>query len=128
MGKTNQIWLWNKIMGHMNFGKLVKINTKQALRDMPKIKKQLNTIYQQCHHGQISRMRFKIMECATSKTLELVHTNIYGPTRTKNMQGENYVMLLIDDYTRINEAKLSYIFWREVIYTFVYIEKEVKLE
>jgi hypothetical protein len=33
--------------------------------------------------------------------LELVHTELYGPKRTKIMQGEHYFILFIDDYTRM---------------------------
>jgi hypothetical protein len=43
-------------------------------------------------------------EYATSKPLKLVHTNIFGPTRKKSIQGEIYFMLLIDDYTRMTWA------------------------
>ena len=38
----------------------------------------------------------------TSHPLEIIHTNIYGPTRTKILQGEYYFMLFIDDYTRMS--------------------------
>jgi hypothetical protein len=48
MGKTYESWLWHKRMGHMNFDNLVKINTKQAVRDMPKITKPSNIICKQC--------------------------------------------------------------------------------
>ena len=37
IGKTNESQLWHKRMGHMNFHNLVKISTKQTIRDMPKI-------------------------------------------------------------------------------------------
>jgi hypothetical protein len=30
-----------------------------------------------------------------------VHTNLVGPTRTKGLKGEQYFMLLVDDYTRM---------------------------
>jgi transposase InsO family protein len=33
--------------------------------------------------------------------LEIVHTDLYGLTRTKIMQGEHYIILFIDDYTRM---------------------------
>jgi hypothetical protein len=29
MGKIDEIWLWHKRMGHMNFENLVKINTNK---------------------------------------------------------------------------------------------------
>jgi hypothetical protein len=88
-------------MGHMNFDNLVKINTKQAVRDMPKITKPSNIVCKQCQHGKKSRVSFKTKEYATSKPLERVHIDLCGPTRTQSLQGENYFMLLIDDYTRM---------------------------
>jgi transposase InsO family protein len=50
---------------------------------------------------KLSRMSFKTKEYTTSKPLELVHTDLYGPKRKKILQGENYFVLLIDDYTRM---------------------------
>jgi transposase InsO family protein len=44
---------------------------------------------------------FKTKEYATSKPLEVVHTDIHGTTRTKVLQGESYFMLFIDDYIRM---------------------------
>ena len=37
----------------------------------------------------------------TYQPLEIIHTDLCGPTRTKIFQGEYYFMLLIDDYTRM---------------------------
>jgi transposase InsO family protein len=34
------------------------------------------------------------------KPLDIVHTDLCGPMRTKGMDGEQYFMLVIDDYTR----------------------------
>jgi hypothetical protein len=101
MGKIDESWLWHKRMGHMIFDNLVKLNTKQVLRNMPNITKPSNIICKQCQHGKLLRKSFKPKEYTTSKPLELVHTDLCGPTRTKIMQGDNYFMLLIDDYTRM---------------------------
>ena len=35
IGKEDEIWLWNKRMGHMNFDNLVKFNKREAVREMP---------------------------------------------------------------------------------------------
>jgi len=101
MGQIDEIWLWNKIMGHMNFDNLVKISMKQVVRDMPHITKPSSIFCNQFRHGKQSRMSFKTKEYTTSKTLKLVHTDICGPTRTKSLQGESYFMFLIDDCTRM---------------------------
>jgi hypothetical protein len=46
-------------------------------------------------------VRFKEKEYSTSKPLELVHIDLYVPTKTKSIQGKYYFVLLIDDYTRM---------------------------
>jgi hypothetical protein len=33
--------------------------------------------------------------------LEIVHTDLVGPTTTKGLKGKRYFMLLVDDYTRM---------------------------
>lgn len=65
-------------MDQMNFDNLLKINTKQVVRDMPKITKPSNTICKQCQHGNKTRARFKSKEYSTSKSLELVHVDLCG--------------------------------------------------
>jgi len=35
------------------------------------------------------------------KPLEILHIDLVGPKRTKGLNGEQYFLLLIDDYTRM---------------------------
>jgi hypothetical protein len=37
-----------------------------------------------------------------TRPLEIVHTDLVGPTTTKGLKDEKYFMLLVDDYTRLN--------------------------
>jgi hypothetical protein len=52
MGQIDEIWLWNKRMGHTNFDNIVKITTKKTVRNMPKIANPSNTLCKQHHHGK----------------------------------------------------------------------------
>jgi hypothetical protein len=88
-GQTNESWMWHKRMGGMNFENLVKLNTKKEARDIPNITRTSNIVCNQCQHGKQSRPSFKTKKYTTSKPLELVHTNLYGLTRTKSIQGVN---------------------------------------
>ena len=36
-----------------------------------------------------------------TRPLEIVNTDLVGPTTTKGLKGEKYFMLLVDDYTRM---------------------------
>ena len=51
--------------------------------------------------GKQTRVEFKTKEHSTTRTLELVHTDLCRPTRSKGLNGEEYFMLLIDDFTRM---------------------------
>jgi hypothetical protein len=101
LGKEDESWIWHRRMGHIHFDNLVKINKKQVVREMPEITKPTNTMCKHCQHGKQTKVEFKTKEYSTTKPLEIVHTDLCGPTRTKGLDGEQYFMLLIDDYTRM---------------------------
>jgi hypothetical protein len=35
LGKEDQSWLWHRRMGHMHFDNLIKVNKREAVREMP---------------------------------------------------------------------------------------------
>jgi hypothetical protein len=70
--------------------------------DMPKINNPQEINCKPCHEGKQTRRKYLAKEYSTSKELDLVHTNLYKPMRTKSLQGDRYLMIFIDDYTRVN--------------------------
>ena len=68
---------------------------------MPEVTKPAKNVCENCQHGKQTRVSFKTKEFSTTKPLELVHTDLCGPTKSKGLNGEQYFMLLIDDYTRM---------------------------
>ena len=101
LGKDDESWIWHKRMGHIHFGNLIKISKHQVVREMPEVKKPKNSICEPCQHGKQTRVEFKTKEHSTTRPLELVHSDLCGPTRSKGLNGEEYFMLLIDDFTRM---------------------------
>jgi transposase InsO family protein len=101
LGKEDESWLWHRRMGHMHFDNLVKFSKREAIREMPQITKPTNTLCKHCQQGKQTKTRFKSEEYSTTKPLEIVHTDLVGPTTTKGLKGERYFMLLVDDYTRM---------------------------
>jgi transposase InsO family protein len=88
-------------MGHMHFYNLVKVSKREAAREMPQITKPTNTLCKHCQQGKQTKTRFKSKEYSTTRPLEIMHTDLVGPTATKGLKGERYFMILVDDYTRI---------------------------
>ena len=88
-------------MGHINFDNHVRIRKKEVVREMLKISKPSNTLREACQNGNQTKVEFKTKEHFASHPLELIHTDLCGPVRTKGLDGKLYFMLMIDDYTRM---------------------------
>jgi hypothetical protein len=101
LGSEDESWLWHKILGHINFENLIQLNKKEAIRDLPFIKDLSSSICKQCQHGKQTRVKFKTKEHSTTKPLEIVHADVYGPMRTTGLKGEIYFLLFVDDFTRM---------------------------
>jgi hypothetical protein len=101
LGKENESWLWHRRMGHIHFDKLFKVSKRESIREMPPIMKPTNTLCKHCQQGKKKKTRFKSKEYSTTRPLEIVHTDLVGPSTTKGLKGEKCFMLLVDDYTRI---------------------------
>jgi hypothetical protein len=101
LGKEDEIWLWHRIMSHIHFDNLFKVKKKEADREILHITKPTNTLWKHCQQGKQTKTRFKSKEYSTTRPLEIVHTDLVGPTTTKVFKGEKYFMLLVDGYTRL---------------------------
>jgi hypothetical protein len=101
LGKEDESWLWHKRMGHIHFDNIIKVSKREAVREMPQITKPTNILCKHFQQGKKTKIRFKSKEYSTTKPLEIVHTDLVGPTTTKGLKGERYFMLLVDDYTRM---------------------------
>ena len=48
-----------------------------------------------------NKTSFPCKKFTTTKKLEIIHTNLSGPTKTKGFYGERYFMILVDDFSRM---------------------------
>jgi hypothetical protein len=63
--------------------------------------KPTNTLCKHCQQGKQTKTRFKSKEYSMTRSLEIVHIDLVGPTTTNGLKGEKYFMLLVDDYTKL---------------------------
>ena len=73
----------------------------KRVRGLPKLKKPDNIICKQCQLGKITKTSFKSKTHTSKGILEIVHTNLYGPIDVRRYKGDKYIMLLVDDYSRM---------------------------
>lgn len=101
-GETQEeVWLWHKRLGHVNFTSMKDMADKGLVFGLPKttIPKHVCTT---CLKGKQVRSPFPNQALFREKNrLELVHGDLCGPITPPTPAGNKYFMLLVDDFTRV---------------------------
>lgn len=58
------------------------------------------SFYENCHFGKHKHSHFLISNIRVSKFLELVHSNLWGPTSIISREGFKYCLHFLDVYTK----------------------------
>nr|GEX10676.1 retrovirus-related Pol polyprotein from transposon TNT 1-94 [Tanacetum cinerariifolium] len=89
---SSQSWLWHQRLSHLNFAtsnNLVKNNLVQ------------DHLCSACEQGKIHRKHHKSkMAFASNKPLYLLHMDLCGPMRVESINGKQYVLVVVNDYSR----------------------------
>jgi hypothetical protein len=87
INQVDEIWIWHKRMGHLSFDNLIKASKKGVVKDMAKFIKPSGLICKHCQLRKHTRVKFKTKEHSTSKTWDIVHTYLCGPSRKNHTRG-----------------------------------------
>ena len=79
-------------------GKISKLSKGNLVNDLPKLNYVRDHIYEACQFGKQIRSSFK--HVSTSRPLQLIHMDLFGPMRTESIGGKSYGYVLVDDYSR----------------------------
>jgi hypothetical protein len=92
-------------LGHLNFIDMLKIASKDIVKDLPKMEKTGKGIRGSCQLGKQTRAVHKNTSgIHTSRNLELLHMDLMGPTRTASLGGRRYILVIVDDFSRYTWA------------------------
>ena len=92
--------MWNFIFGHLNFGGINLLHTKNIVKGFPLIDRP-ERVCEGCIFGKKHRETFPVGKSYRARTpLEIVHSDISGPMQTSSIGGCKYFLAFIDDYFR----------------------------
>ncbi|XP_075099524.1 uncharacterized protein LOC142176293 [Nicotiana tabacum] len=87
-------------LGHASMHLIEKLSKHELVIDLPKLNFSRNHICDACQFGKQTRNSFKNKDIvSTSKHLQLLHMDLFGPTRTTSIGGKRYVFVIVDDYS-----------------------------
>ena len=99
--KEENPWLWHKRATHIHMQQLNKLISKELVIGLPKIKFEKDKLCAACQKGKKVKSSFHSKNViSTSKSLELLHMDLFGPSRTKNFGRNYYALVIVDDYSR----------------------------
>jgi hypothetical protein len=99
--KTLLGWRWHRRLAHIIMNTLNKLLKKELVRGMKDVKFEKNKPCSACQAGkQVANTHPTKAYMSTSRVLELLHMDLFGPTTYKSL-GENlYCLVIVDDYSR----------------------------
>lgn len=93
--------LWHKRYGHLNFDSLSQLSNKNMVNGM-KVNKVSNAKCKTCMLSKIHVLPFpSVSDNRSSRILDVIHTDVYGPFRTRSIGGSKYFVTFIDDKSRM---------------------------
>jgi len=101
ISRDDESWLWHRRLAHIHMHHLNRIASKDLVIGLPKLKFERNKLCEACQMGKQTKSSFKpINVVSTTRSLELLHMDLFGPSRTMSLGGNYYGLVIIDDYSR----------------------------
>ncbi|UYV80249.1 hypothetical protein LAZ67_18002148 [Cordylochernes scorpioides] len=98
----NSSEIWHSRFGHLNYDDLKKLQRENLVNGLPKGEFKSITSCEVCIRGKQTRLPFpEVSLTKSTEPLQLIHSDICGPMRTKSYGGALYFATFIDDFSRM---------------------------
>ncbi|GKA20865.1 retrovirus-related pol polyprotein from transposon TNT 1-94, partial [Tanacetum coccineum] len=92
--------LWHRRLGHANMRLIQSLASKELVRNLPKLKFDQH-FYDACKIGKQAHVSHKAKNIvSTTRCLELLHMDLFGPSVVRSYGGNHYTLVIVDDYSR----------------------------
>ena len=101
LSKSDESWLCHRRLAHIHTNHLNKLKSKDLVSGLPNTKFQDNRLCDACVKGKQTRTSFKSKDMvSTKKPLDMLHMDLFGPSRIASLAGNFYPLIIVDDYSR----------------------------
>ena len=79
--KGDDIWLWHRRLCHIHMQNFNRLNRKQLVEGLPKLKFEKDRVCETCHKGKQTKVSFKPKNVVSiERPLEMLHMDLFGPS------------------------------------------------
>ena len=92
--------LWHRRLGHANMRLIQSLASKELVRNLPNLKYDQH-FCEACKIGKQTHSSHKAKNMvSTTRCLELLHIDLFGPSTVRSYGGNRYTLVIVDDYSR----------------------------
>jgi hypothetical protein len=100
--KSSKWWLWHRRLAHVGMNQLKKLMKHDLVislkNDITFVKNKLCSACQAAKQVGNAHLTKSVM--STSRPLELLNMDLFGPTTYRSIGGNSYGLVIVDDYSR----------------------------
>jgi hypothetical protein len=101
MAKVDVGWLWHRRLGHVNMRTLQCLHKGNHILGLTDLTFSKDRVCRACTEGKMHEPPHPSKTIISSKrVLELLHTDLFGPTYHASLGGKKYYLVIVDDYSR----------------------------
>ncbi|GJY89322.1 retrovirus-related pol polyprotein from transposon TNT 1-94 [Tanacetum coccineum] len=93
-------------LNYLNFGTINDLSRKDLVRGLPRLKFEKDHLCSACQLGKSKKHTHKPKTKNTNlEVLNTLHMDLCGPMRVLTINGEKYILVIVDDYSRFTWVK-----------------------
>ena len=101
LAKVSLGWLWHRRLGHVGMSTLKKLFKNGLVVGLKDVRFEKDKLCSACQAGkQVANSHPTKNFLSTSRPLELLHMDLFGPTSYKSIGGNSYCLVVVDDFSR----------------------------
>nr|GEX17334.1 hypothetical protein [Tanacetum cinerariifolium] len=98
---STKSWLWHQRLSHLNFDTINDLARNDLVAGLPKFKYHKEHLCPSCEQGKSKRASHPPKSVPNSRQrLHLLHMDLCRPMRIASINGKQYVLVIVDDYSR----------------------------
>jgi len=84
--RNNESWLWHRRLAHIHMHHLNRLASKELVVGLAKLKFERDKLCEASQKGKQTKNSFKPLNViSTCRPLELLHMDLFGPSRTMSL-------------------------------------------
>nr|GEW25179.1 hypothetical protein [Tanacetum cinerariifolium] len=98
---SSQSWLWHQRLSYLNFATINNLVKNNLVQGLPKMKFKTDHLCFAGEQGKIHQKHHKSKTAfASIQSLYLLHMDLCGPIRVESINGNRYVLVVVNDFSR----------------------------